>query len=437
MPVNIQIADSNFSLGPLTGFFYTVSKTLNSLLQVEADGTVANFFPISLSQLRNPVKQLHYDGTFFWTLEDLPSNLGLVIKKWRLYPFKTFAFPNATPIEFRWQDELTLIHGPTIRWEADAFAVEHYHRVFSNSFIKGATTIRLDSVDHLELGDTIYLGPSGFGGFIGNEETKKVQSINRTTHDVGLNLPIENSYLANDQVDYSKSLFLFNKNSFSGLSDGVGELVQFSLPGKQEIKSDIGGKYAGVTAADFDKENLCWVRGPQIIQLDIYDLTFDIQSSIEANLMQDDLFSVITVEDLIAELGSNLFLKLQQKESNEDPVTGSLSTTDFSPKYNFQSQTTLAVVNSVALDFDTRFSLPFPSADRIKIQATVRDQFNLPVLGKSVQFSATLNSDSPPGSPGTFSPTIAITTSSGTVNTTYTPSSTKPTILVDIQAKVL
>ena len=41
MPVNIKINDGNFSFGPDTGFFYTVSKSLDALLKVEADGTVA------------------------------------------------------------------------------------------------------------------------------------------------------------------------------------------------------------------------------------------------------------------------------------------------------------------------------------------------------------------------------------------------------------
>jgi len=114
MPVNIQINDGNFSFGPESGFFYTVSSSLNSLVQLEADGTVVNTFPISRSQLRNPVIELHYDGTFFWTLEKLPSDLGMVIKKWRLFPFKTAAFPSVSPSEFRWQDELTLLNKPNI-----------------------------------------------------------------------------------------------------------------------------------------------------------------------------------------------------------------------------------------------------------------------------------------------------------------------------------
>jgi hypothetical protein len=439
MPVNVKLNDANFSLGPLSGFFYSVSKDLNELLQVEADGTVANSFPISLSQLRNPVTELHYDGTFFWTLEDLPSDLGIVIKKWRLYPFKTHPLPNVTPIEFRWQDELTLIHGPNIRWSSRAFAVEHYHRTMDGSFLRGASTIKLDSVDHLSVGTVVYLGPSTFTGFVGNEESKTVIGINTSTRFVTLSSSLENSYISTDPVDYHKSIFIFNDNSFSGTADGRGTLVQFSWPGKQQFITDGGGKYTAVRAADFDQTKLTWVRGPQIIQLDIFSPTFDLEFSLEANLMESDLSTQINVFDMISDLGGHVIYKLQDRETTENISLGTYTTTVFTPapNYNFQTQTTLPVVNSIALEFDTRHILPFPSSDKMHITAIVRDQFNLPVLAQSVQFSAALNSLSGPGSPGTFSPVIAITNVSGTATTQYTPSSTPTSILLNITGKVL
>lgn len=439
MPVNVQLSDGNFSLGPLAGFFYSVSGDLNALLQVEADGTVVNTFPVSLSQLRNPVTELHYDGTFFWTLEDLPSDLGIVIKKWRLHPHKTFALPSVTPIEFRWQDELTLIHGPNIRWSSEAFGVEHYHRTLDGSFLRGASTIRLNSVDQLAAGDVIHLGPSTFTGFVGNEESKTILSVNTSTRFVTFNGTLENSYISTDPVDYHKSVWIFNDHSFSGTEDNRGTLVQFSWPDKLVFKVDGGGKYYNVKAADFDQTKLAWVRGPQILQVDVHGPTFDLTSSIEANLMDADFTTQLNVFDLIADLTGNIIYKLQDRETNENVSLGTYTTTIFSPQptYNFQTQTTLPVVNSIALEFDTRHIRPFPSADKINVTAFVRDQFNLPVLAQSVQFTATLNTLSPAGSPGTFSPSIVITSSSGTASSQYTPSSTPTDVLVDIKGTVL
>ncbi len=440
MPVNIEINDPNFSLGPKTGFFYTVSKSLDSLLQVEADSTVVATFPVTFSLLRNPVKELHFDGTFFWTLEDLPSDLGIVIKKWRLFPFKTALFPSVTPIEFRWQDELTLIHAPNIRWEADAFAIEHYHREFDGSFLQGVTTIRLNDVSKISVGDIIYLGPSGFGGFIGNEEQITVLSVNSGTGDITFSKTggLENSYLSLDPVDFVQGIFLFNQHSFSGQEDDKGTLIKFSYPEKTQVLADTGGKYASVTAADYDLTVLSWVRAFQIIQLNIDNPTFDLSASQESNLVEQDKSTLIEVFDLIADLGADLYFKLQDKETTEDLGSGTLTTVDFSPKFNFQTISTLPFVNSVALEMEsTRFTEPFASGDTIPIRAHVRDQFNFPVLSKSIQFSATINPFSNPGVIGTFAPVIDITNTSGIAETVYTPSVTQDEILVDIQAEVL
>jgi hypothetical protein len=69
--------------------------------------------------------------------------------------------------------------------------------------------------------------------------------------------------------------------------------------------------------------------------------------------------------------------------------------------------------------------------------AETRDQFNFPVLGKSIQFTATVNTFGPSGFPGTMDPAVDVTNVSGTAKSVYTPSATPGDILIDIQAQVL
>jgi hypothetical protein len=442
MPANIDINDGNFSLGPLSGFFYTVSKSLDALVQVEADGTVVNTFPMTRSQFRNPILELHYDGTFFWTMEELPSSLGMVIKKWRLNPHKTAAFPNVVPSEFRWQGEITLLNLPNIRYQSEAFCVEHYHRFIQGASNQGDSTIKLDDVDNIALGDILYLGPSDFAGFIGNEEEVTVVGINPVTKDISFSKlgGLENSYGPGNEVDFQKALWVFNDHSFSGNRDGRGALIKFELPSLNLSTVDTGRKYSGVTAADFDLTSISFVRGPMIMKLNLNTVTFDLESSLEANLIEADKHTLLKVYDLISDLANNLYFKLQIKETTEDIPTGLLSTSDWTPNYNFQTQPILPFVNSTALRFEpTRFAITgaSPKSRKFTVFAETRDQFNFPVLGKSIQFTNTVASEGDPGIPGTMDPAVDVTNVSGTAMSEFTPSSTPTDIILEVKAQVL
>ena len=430
---NIDITSANFSLGPDAGFFYYVSSALNALVQVESDGTIAASFPITRSQLRGPVKELHFDGTFFWTLEDLPSDLGIVLKQWRLSPVKSTTFPNVSPSEFRWQDELTLINRPNIRYAASAFAIEHFHRTFQNSALQGANSIRLSSASRLLVGETLRLGPSSFGGFTDVEEDIIVTGISGNDVFFSKSGGLEASYIGSDPVDFMKALWVFNDHSFSGTEDGGGTLQRFAYPSKNRTLADKGAKYSSVTAADFDDTILSFVRADQIINLNIDNPTFDLGSSLEANLREADKRTPITVFDLISDQDGSLYYKLQQKAT----ATNGGSTEDFSPLYSYQTISSIGFVNSTALEFDQRFTHPFDSSDTIAVKAYVRDQYNFPVLGESVSFAATVVAGFT-GIPGTFIPSSPVTTnSSGISPVTYVPSVTLDELLMNIRAQVL
>ena len=110
-----------------------------------------------------------------------------------------------------------------MKWSADAFAIEHYHREFDGSFLTGVNTIRLNNVDNILLGTILYLGPSTFGGFVGNEEEITVIGINTITKDVTFSKSggggLDNSYISTDPIDFHKTIFLFNDNTFGVAED--------------------------------------------------------------------------------------------------------------------------------------------------------------------------------------------------------------------------
>ncbi len=445
MPLNINIPASNFSLGPDSGFFYFVSNDLNALVKVEADGTVIQTFPIRRSRLRSTVTELHFDGSHFWTLEDLPSDLGLVLKRWRLTPEQNAqglpagVFPVPAVTDFTWQDEITLINAPNITYSSKAFCIEHYHRALDSSFAQGSTVIQLNDVDNLSPGDTMFIGPSTAAGFVGFGEDAFVIDINRTTKFVTISKAagLDNTYISTDPVSFTKAVFLFNDHTFSGLEDRRGTIIKYAWPDKNVILTGGGMRYFNATAADFDGSSLFWVRADQILEVNLANNTFDVTSSNESNLREGDLTTIIEVSDMISDLANNQHIKLQQKESVEDIPTGNISTFDWDPLFNFQVQPTSPVINSINTSTDTRLVVPFPSAATILIAAEVRDQFNFPVFNETIQFSAALNAVSDAGTPGTFNPSTGVTNSSGIVSTVYTPSATLEAIIIDITAKVV
>lgn len=442
MPVNVKTSFGNLSFGPETGFFYTFNESTNQLQQIEADGDVVDTFTLDGALIRNPIHQLHWDGTFFWTMEDLPSNLGIVLKRWRLTPFPTAAFPSVSPNLFQWKGQITLVNQPYIIYDSEAFAVESYPRTFAQTVAAGSSTLRLDSVEKLEIGDILYLGPSSTAGFVDQEEEVIVTSINTTLKEVSFSKlgGLENSYTIGDSADYTKGVWVFNLHGPGGLRDRKGYLVKYAWPNLEQANNDQGLRYGLAKAADFEDGILSWVRADQIMQLNIDNPTYDAQSSMESNLRESDKNSYIEVFDLLSDFDNSQYLKLQRKETTEDLGTGNLTTTTFPDgKYNFEAYPTGAFVNSTALTFDDRFTITTtsPLTTTMTVTAIVRDQFNLPALAKDVQFSASVNPLGNPGTPGTFSAPIVTTNASGIATTIYTPSSTQEEILVDIEAEVL
>jgi len=439
MPDNVDLFDANFSFGPDAGFFYSCDFANQRLIRVTETGAFSGAFPVARSTFRTPIKELHFDGTFFWTLEDLPSDLGVVIKRWRLSPFPTAAFPSLIPLELRWQDELTLINSPNMQWAASAFAIEHYHLEFDGSADAGDTIVRVDDATNVTVGNKLYLGPSTDGVDGDNEEEITVLGVNTITGDISFSKGggLENSFISGDPISLHKSIYLFNDNSFGGLEDGGGNLVNFSYPAKTENFTDNGARYASARAADFDETTLSWVRAFQIMDIVITNPGFDITNSQESNLVEDDFGTEIEVFDMISDFDNTRYLKLQTKETDEALDTGTLTTTDWGGKYNFQSQPRGSLVNSVAMEFSTnRFVLPQPSTNTITITTHVRDQFDFAVFNEEVRWSAAINADSDAGTVGTFSPNPVFTNSSGIAQTVYTPSSTPNDIIVDITADI-
>ena len=332
---------------------------------------------------------------------------------------------------------------PGTKYESQAIAIEHYHREFVGSAIRGASVIKLDDLTNINFGTELFLGPSNFGGFEDIEESIIVTGLNRTTNEVSFSKQggLDSSYSSSDSVDFSNAIWVFNDHAFSGDSEGDarGALLRFEYPRKALGRIDTGRKYYGVRAADFDQTRISFTKGPMMMVINIAS-SFVMESSFSINLMEANLHTLLEIHDLVSDLDNNLYYKLQQKFTTEDLGTGIYTTLDHSPDYNFETQANLPSVKSVALRFQpTRFSITgdSPKSRGFTIFAEVRDQFNFPVLGEDVQFTSTVSNLGDPGVPGTITPSIDTTNVSGVASSVYTPSDTTDELLMDIKAEVI
>ncbi len=433
MPENVTLADANFSRGPDSTDIYSIQRSNNQLVQVqEGNGSLIGSFPLINSQLRNDIKGLHFDGTHFWSLEDLPSDLGSVIKKWRLNPLPTPAFPNSSPSTLKWQDEITILNSNSLRVTSNAFCVEHFHLKFTNSPAPGDASFKVDDPSRIEGGTILYLGPSSSGG---SDQEEKVIVSGKTGNTIFISGTIKSNYLVNDPISFTPAVWLFNDNGFRGYDDNAGALLRIAYPSNTITWAITGGTFHKVKAADFDGNSISFVRGDQIINLDV-DPTFSLlESSMESNLRKSDKHTPIEVFDMITEISQNRHLKLQSEELDESTAPGT-DVTFINGNFNFQQQTTLPVINSLAISFDDRFTRTNATSDSIEVSTRLRDQFNFPVLGTNISFSSTVFPGFV-GEVGSFSPTSSGSDANGISETTYFPSSTIEPILMNIKGTVL
>ena len=128
-----------------------------------------------------------------------------------------------------------------------------------------------------------------------------------------------------------------------------------------------------------DKYNsLCYVKGTNLIFLNPDDLSTSYGSMTMDNI-EDDQATNILIYDLAIE-GVNIY-RLQRK------ATYYGNTADFDDQtYNYQLSTLNSFITSISMHADPAI-LPANGVNVSTITAIVKDQFNLPVVGRQVFFT--------------------------------------------------
>lgn len=457
---NITLRKANVTM--IDGYFYMIDDNQDAMIVKTDDGTQAYSYPLdttlpsdgigSETPGQTGVVSMEFDGRNFWTLEN-PGGNDVRIKRWNLENYI-----------LKLRDTFDIVETAQDKFNSEAMTVEHYHLRFHGNADAGASVLSMyqpktkisdvdftDPISGLTSGMTISLGPNASG----QREDREVSSISEqvtgqeTVYNVFINgsttydykgptgSGIGNDYRVRygDPASFYTRIWLFN--NFYGTSSATGALYWLEAYTNGDVREKYpGGEYKDVKACTFfdvpnyifDRtwqdtpppappstggdaynwpkfDSIAYTRTTNTIFLNPRDFS-ESYGSMTMDNVEDDQATVIPLYDLTME-GVNVY-RLQRK------ATYYGTTAPFSDDaFSYQLSTLEPFITSISLRANPAI-LPANGVNTSQITAVVKDQFNLPIGGKSVYFT----DDDPSGSIGVPNP--AQTNADGVAATVYT-----------------
>lgn len=468
---NVRFQEQNFTGDGI--YFYSMLDGSQVLQQKVDDGTVSFTYPLDTSVGGN-ILEMHWDGVYFWTLEDNGST-GFIVRKWAI---EAFICKQKQVFEFN--------SGTTHNYSSSSFAVEYYklsvgvNNNGSGGYTHGLADINISDTSMLEPGDvvTFVRRNTSTASRSGTSyvEQMVVQSVLSSTqvrftstmsadphgdgkgfrgHDVDIDSMGGSHPPTPDEVYVTKYLWVANNNSPGTM--GVPALYKIRASNGSNVIQFSGSQYASVggmafytkysQGAGLDNDNttpynntivsdstaggkqtyLLIARGSILLFFNVSTNTVD--RSLVMNNIKVDTINVWPVYDMVV-LGTepNIVLyRLQQgttyKDSELDLQNESWST------YNYEKQLLRRVVNSISVTADPSI-IPADGNSTATITATLRDQYNdLVPSGKTVNWSDDSGGAGGGGAQGLYN-TQSSTNSFGQAKNTYQSGTTEQDVKI-------
>jgi len=358
------------------GYFYMFDETTDMLLQKTDDGNTAFSYPLD-TLISKTIINADYDGVFFWTMEDGDVTDSTVIRRWNI--------ENYLAIQ---QQVISLSPIAGHKYNTDCFCVEHYHTTLSGAANEGTSTLYVDDYeDKLLSGMSVTVGPNADG----NYETVGVQDVSEGI--IELIDDLEYSYNSGHQVQFYTNIWLFN--NYDGESSATGSLYKINAYTGSYITRYAGGAYKDISGCIFHtvstigdvgtQDMLIYVKSSNMLFVNIQEagLSLPYYGSMLINTVAPNGLTVYKVYDLAIE-GNNIYRL--QNQMNIFGGAASYST------YNYQPGTLVPYVTSISIAAIPNI-MPADGISTASIIATVKDQFNQPVVAKLVYF----DTDDPAG----------------------------------------
>lgn len=197
-------------------------------IEVEFD----NFY---MSIMLGPIKDLQYDGIYFWSLQDILGTNEIIIRKWLIKNYTCLLV-----------DEFLLVSTAGTIFSSSAMAIEHYNTKVSTPIVSGDDSIRIDEYHDTVISPGSILTIRSADDYIEDVVVSEV---------VGGDLMLVDNTLfdhpAGSNVAITPSFFIFN--NYTGTSSINGSLMRFDAHTGNYLTSDSMLEYKDVTAATFDR----------------------------------------------------------------------------------------------------------------------------------------------------------------------------------------
>jgi len=391
---NIRLRKRNLTV--VDGYYYMMDDDTDSLIVKTDDGSQAFSYPLDTT-IAAAIVSLEYDGRNFWSMED--SGLNMIIRRWYLDNYVC-----------KLRNSFTISSV-----QSEAFTVEHYHSTFGADEGDGETDLSITDTTGMVAGDTIFLGPNSAG----QSEERTIDSI-LGVDSLRVTVATDYGYDSGDPVSTYHKLWVFDDNS-------SGRLHEVNAYTGAILNTTAGGEYSGVKAATFYNmydltyrpswsNSICFIKTTNMLFVDPSTLTN--YGSLSMDNVKADQATVIVVYDVSID-GTNIYrLQLGATYYGADNTFTT---------YNYQLSTTTPFITSISLAAEPAI-LPANGVNTSTITAIVKDQFNLPISGKSVAFTE----DDPVGS---ITATPISTNANGVAQTAYKAGTTAREVKVTATAQ--
>jgi len=362
---NIKFRKQNLVMAD--GYFYNIDDNLDALVMKTDDGTYAFTYPLDTA-ITSQVLSLEHDGYNFWSLEQLSN--GVVIRRWYINNYVC-----------KLRNTFSFINSGTDTFSSEAMTIEHYHLTFTANESAGSASLSISDGSKMQSGYTVVLGPNRFGQL-------QEATVNSAGADfVNINGTTLYDFESGDPVSFYKNIWLFN--NYYGNDPSTGALYKINAYTGAIISKTQDSSYKDIGAATFYTtpssvfgsvaHSIAYVKGTNTVFLDPEDLNHS-HGAMTMDNVESDLATVIPIFD-ISMFGTNVY-RLQLKAT----YYGQTSDFAYGP-YNYQLSTLNKFITSISLRSEPAI-LPANGTNTADITAIVKDQFNLPIVGKLVYFTA-------------------------------------------------